>query len=232
VEADGSTIVFDSHLTPQAATELRAAAEEVAPVSLLVNSHWHGDHVRGNAAFDAVPIASSERTRELIVLKGLPMLEELRKQRSELESGGTDGWVGKALDDGFELALPSETFTERRELPRGELLELGAGHTESDAVLWLADAGILYTADLIVVGSHPWLGHGDPENWLLILDHIEALEPERIVPGHGPVGTVEDARAVRGYIESLLADPSRAAEPGWAHAGMHERNLEFLRSRA
>jgi cyclase len=232
VEADGSTIVFDSHVTPQAAAELRAAAEEVAPVSLLVNSHWHGDHVRGNSAFGAVPIASSERTRELLVLKGQPMLENLRKQRGELESQGTEAWVGQALDEGLELELPSETFTERRALPRGELLELGAGHTESDVVLWLAGERVLFAGDLVVAGSHPWLGHGDPENWLLILDRIEALEPERIVPGHGPVATIEDARAVRGYVESLLADSSRRPEPGWEWPDVHERNVEFLRARA
>jgi glyoxylase-like metal-dependent hydrolase (beta-lactamase superfamily II) len=232
VEADGSTVVFDAHLTPQAGAELRAAAEEIAPVSLLVNSHWHGDHVRGNSAFPGVPIASSDKTRELIVRNGLPQLDAMRAGRGDLADEGTERWVGEALDAGLEQALPTETFAGSRALARGELLELGAGHTASDAVLWLADERVLFAADLVVVGSHPWLGHGDPENWLRILDRIDALAPERIVPGHGPVGTLEDARGVRGYIESLLADPSHGPEPGWEHAGMHERNAEFVRSRA
>jgi glyoxylase-like metal-dependent hydrolase (beta-lactamase superfamily II) len=232
VEADGTTIVFDAHLTPVAAAELRAAAERTAPVSLLVNSHWHGDHVRGNSAFTAVPIVSSSRTRELIVRNGLPQLEALREQRGELDDEGTERWVGEALDAGLEQALPSETFDGRRDLPRGDLLELGSGHTESDVVLWLADERILYTADLVVVDFLPWIGHGDPESWLRILDRIEELAPERIVPGHGPVGTLEDAREVRDYIEGLLADPSLPAQSGWNDAEIHERNAAFLRSRA
>lgn len=232
VDAGGSTIVFDAHLTPFAGAELRAAAEEVAPVSLLVDSHWHGDHVRGNAAFPAVPITSSSRTRELIVRNGLPQLEALRGRRGELDNEGTERWVGAALDAGLEQALPTETFDGSLELARGELLELGSGHTESDVVLWLADERILYAADLVVVDFLPWIGHGDPENWLRILDRIEELGPERIVPGHGPVGTLEDVRTVRDYIEALLADASLPAEPGWVDAEIHARNASFLRSRA
>ncbi len=232
VEADGTTIVFDAHATPQAGAELRAAAEQIAPVSLVVNSHWHGDHVRGNSVFTATPIASSSRTRELIVQNGLPQLEAMRAQRAELGNNGTERWVGEALDAGLKQALPTETFDGSRDLPRGELLELGAGHTESDVVLWLADERILYSADLVVVDFLPWLGHGDPENWLRILDRIEELGPERIVPGHGPVGTIEDARVLRSYIEAMLADPSLPVRPGWVDAEIHERNANFLRSRA
>jgi glyoxylase-like metal-dependent hydrolase (beta-lactamase superfamily II) len=232
VEADGATIVFDAHLTPQAGAELRAAAEAVAPVSLLVDSHWHGDHVRGNAAFPAVPIVSSDVTRELIVRNGLPQLDALRSRRGELRTEGTERWVGEALDAGLEQALPTETFAGSRELERGELLELGAGHTQSDVVLWLAEERILFAADLVVVGFLPWLGHGDPENWLRILDRIEELGPERIVPGHGPVGTLDDTRVLRGYIEALLAEPSLPAQPGWVDAEIHERNADFVRSRA
>jgi Metallo-beta-lactamase superfamily len=43
VDLWGTTLVFDTGMTPQAGAELRRAAEEVAPVSVVVNSHWHAD---------------------------------------------------------------------------------------------------------------------------------------------------------------------------------------------
>ena len=45
------TLVFDTGMTPQAGAELREAAERLGPIGWVVNSHFHGDHVRGNQAF-------------------------------------------------------------------------------------------------------------------------------------------------------------------------------------
>jgi hypothetical protein len=51
------------------------------------------------------------------------------------------------------------------------------------------------------------------------------------VPGHGPVGGLDDVRALRRYIQTILADPQRPPEEGWDFADGHGRNLEFVVSR-
>jgi glyoxylase-like metal-dependent hydrolase (beta-lactamase superfamily II) len=220
VDLGGGTLVFDTFVTPGAARDLRAAAERVAPVTGAVNSHWHGDHVRGNVVFADVPIAATTRTRELIA-DDLPRVEELKRDPDVLAR-----WPDYAE---LEQVLPERLLDERSDLGGAELLPLGAGHTRSDSVLLAGE--VLFTADLVVAETHPWMGHGDPENWLTILDEIERLAPSVIVPGHGPVCDLGAVAGLRGYIESLLADPSRPAEPGWGGAGTHERNAEFVRSR-
>jgi glyoxylase-like metal-dependent hydrolase (beta-lactamase superfamily II) len=224
------TIVFDTSVTPQGGRELRAAAEEVAPVVRVVDSHWHGDHVRGNVAFRDLPIVATTRTRELIE-EAWPQVEALKREdRAEhLAAGGTRAEVATTIDE-VELVLPTETFDERVDLGDGVVLEtLGGGHTESDAFLTVGD--VVFSADLVVVRSHPWMGHGNPERWLEILDALEARAPRVIVPGHGPVGGVDDVGALRRYIETLLADPDRPPEEGWAFADGHGRNADFVRSR-
>src|ERR1044071_3888827 len=45
VRSGDTTIVFDTFVTPQAARDLRAEAEAIAPIARVVNSHWHDDHV-------------------------------------------------------------------------------------------------------------------------------------------------------------------------------------------
>src|SRR5262249_35780232 len=96
----------------------------------------------------------------------------------------------------LEIVLPPLVFDRQLTFygPQrtAKLLSFGGGHTESDAFLYLPDDRIVIMADLLTVGTHPWLGHGDPEEWLRILDRIGALDIGTAVPGHGPVGTAAD----------------------------------------
>jgi cyclase len=194
------TIVFDTFASTTAADALRTSAEVIAPVAYTINSHWHADHVTGNRSFDDVSIVATERTRELM---------------EERAAGELD------------VVFPTDVFDERLERDGAVVETLGGGHTESDAFLWFEDT--VFTGDLVVVESHPWVGDGDVEHWLEILDAFEARRPRVIVPGHGPIGSVEDIPPLRRYLEGLLDGTATAVE-GWHFAEGHERNVEALRS--
>ena len=199
IRVGDSSIVFDTLASTAAADELRSSAEAIAPVAYVVNSHWHADHVNGNASFDDVAIVATERTRELI---------------EERTAGETD------------VVFPTELFEERLERDGALIETLGGGHSESDAFLWFEDT--VFTGDLVVVESHPWVGDGDVEHWLEILDAFEARRPRVIVPGHGPIGSVEDIPPLRRYLEGLLDGTATAVE-GWGDAEGHDRNVAALR---
>ncbi len=227
------TLVFDTFMTPQAADDLRAAVERLTgrPVGWVVNSHWHDDHVRGNQVFAGAPIVATARTRELLAERGPELLTRQREEgpayqqrleaqleregdavkREELARQVALGREVLASLPALTPTLPNQTFDGKVVFhgPRriAELMTFGGGHTESDALLHLPDDGILFTADLVVIDNHPWLGHGDPEHWLGILDRIDALGAWTIVPGHGPIGTAADIAPVRQY----LADVGRLA---------------------
>jgi cyclase len=116
------------------------------------------------------------------------------------------------------------------------VIECGTGHTDSDSVVWIAGERVLFAADLIGVQSHPNLAHGDPRNWLRILDRLDALRPERVVPGHGPPAGPEAISVVRDYIETLLALAAKPGEHklpgaygGWAFEEGFRQNIDALR---
>jgi glyoxylase-like metal-dependent hydrolase (beta-lactamase superfamily II) len=194
------TIVFDTFASTAAGDDLRVSAEVVAPVAYAIDSHWHAEHVNGNRSFDDVPILATDRTRELM----------------EEHAGGQ-----------LAPVFPTDVFDERVERAGAVVETLGGGHTESDAFLWFEDT--VFTGDLVVVGRHPWVGHGDVEHWLEILDAFEARRPRVIVPGHGPVGSVEDIPPLRRYLEGLLDGTATAVE-GWDDSEGHARNVEALQS--
>jgi cyclase len=91
-EAD--VVVVDATLTPGTAREALAALRKLTdrPVRYVVNTHWHDDHVMGNAVFrEAFPGAdfiAHERTREYLPATGL------KNRQMAMSPGGYPGFIG------------------------------------------------------------------------------------------------------------------------------------------
>lgn len=232
------TLVIDPFLTPTAANQLKRFAEELTgnPVKYVVNTHYHSDHIRGNQVFENATIISTEKTKDLIEKRGAQELEEDRNHANE----HLMSWRNKSIDknnlsavenqrgmigyyEGIVQSLPAikitsphitfkESLTIRGSQRSVEIMEMGFGHTESDAVIWIESEQLLFAGDLLFVGAHPWMLDGDPENWFRILDRLMELKPEAIVPGHGPVTTSEAVRPMKNYMRAVLAAADQYAK--------------------
>jgi glyoxylase-like metal-dependent hydrolase (beta-lactamase superfamily II) len=69
VDLGDRTLIFDTTVSPASAADLRRAAEQLTgrPVVGVLNSHWHRDHVLGNAVFAAeTEIYATARTQALM----------------------------------------------------------------------------------------------------------------------------------------------------------------------
>jgi glyoxylase-like metal-dependent hydrolase (beta-lactamase superfamily II) len=249
---DGRTLVFDTGMTPQAGVELREAAEQLGPVAWVVNSHWHGDHIRGNQAFTEAEIVATTRTKELIetraagqlaehkstdfdaLFASLPEDPDRREDRTYQERILGLRELASTIAE-VELRPPTRTLEDRLELAAGcKLITLGGGHTESDAFLVLTDRRVAVVGDLLCVAMHPWMGDGDPDRWIEILSELERLDVDRLVPGHGRVASADDVRALRQHLQRFLAEPEsiESLYPDWDFWGdTADRNRAFLRGR-
>ncbi len=224
------TVAFDSFMLPGSARELLRASQELLgrPVSLLVISHYHPDHIRGSCVFPAETVViTTTRTRDLIVerdVPGLPQMlrdlpETIEKAARQYESaaeGEEQRWNGirlkmyRALSSEIgplEARMPQLTFEQGVTLHgaqrRCEVVALGEGHSPSDTVLYLPDERILFCGDLLFNGQHPFIADSDPDGWRRILDDLETWEIETVVPGHGPAGRKADLLGVRDYLARL-----------------------------
>ncbi|HEU5348205.1 MAG TPA: MBL fold metallo-hydrolase [Ktedonobacterales bacterium] len=219
------TLVFDTFLTPAAARDLRVAAESLTgrAVSYVVNSHYHMDHIHGNAVFSDAHIIATEKTRERIATRGAELIAQAREQPEYPASFDTQIAIAatpelrddlsvlqgeyRALQAALpELALrlPDVTFEHRLTLHganrTAEVLSYGGGHTSSDTFLLLPAERIAFLGDLLGVRMHPSFGQANLEQWDVILERIEQLDIWTVVPGHGPVGTMADVAALRQYL--------------------------------
>jgi len=231
VDLGEQTIIFDSFLTPRAAADLRVAAENFThrTISYVINSHWHNDHIRGNQVFPPdTEILSTRITRGLIENKAFLEVQQdaevapgrIREmddlaaaegdpdKKAELANLG--GYYRTLAESTQRLKLRPPTWVfEGRLVFHGskqtaELIEVGPAHCENDMLLHLPEAKSVFASDLIFIESHPYLTEADPDNWLRALDLIERLAPETIVPGHGPLGRMEDLQRMRGYLMYLI----------------------------
>jgi glyoxylase-like metal-dependent hydrolase (beta-lactamase superfamily II) len=231
VDLGDRTLVFDTTLSPASAAELRNVAERLTgrPVTYVFNSHWHQDHVFGNAVFaPETEIYASVRTSDIIAEKIPTIMVEFKKHwPNQLKEWAESAKLAKDeaerldYEDGvrfaqsiidtlpqLELRLPDHTFTDRLEFKgtkhTAEFITYGGGHTDSDAFLYLPAEKIIFTGDLLVVKNHPDLTSGHPREWLNILARIKTLNPVCLVPGHGGLATVDDIAVKEHYINKLI----------------------------
>ncbi len=264
------TLVFDTFLTPAAARDLRSAAESLTgqPVRYVVNSHYHMDHMHGNGVFDDATIITTEKTRERIAVRGAEILARMRERPDDLASLDSEiasAATSELADDlrvlqgdyralyaalpELTLRLPDITFEQRLTLHGTErtieALSFGGGHTSSDAFLFLPAERIAFLGDLLGVRMHPSFGQADLEQWDEILERIEALDIQTVVPGHGPVGALDDVATLRQYLfdietlvdeaivrgetaEQIAALPPPAAYAAWGARTIYTDNLRHL----
>lgn len=116
--------------------------------------------------------------------------------------------VGDGLA-GTEPAFADVTFADRYDLNLGgtaiELHHAAAAHTPGDIFVWLPADRVVFTGDIVFVGRI--LGvmeFSDSATWLDAFDAMAALEPDYLVPGHGPLTDLATATAdTRDYLVNL-----------------------------
>lgn len=102
-----------------------------------------------------------------------------------------------------------EALTDHLEIEAGDTQLITVhtpGHAPDHLSFWHQKTRTLFCGDLAVKGTTVWIPanlQGDLAAYLASLERVLALEPERLLPAHGPV--IDDPQKVlRGYIEHRL----------------------------
>jgi glyoxylase-like metal-dependent hydrolase (beta-lactamase superfamily II) len=195
IGADGVLVVDSRSAPPQAreiVDDLRALTR--LPVRWFVNTHWHYDHTFGNAE-----LRPAEGWGHVACAAGLRA--NFERMRAELadEVPGLAGELARVV-----LDPPERTFEIEASIDLGadvtvELRFLGRGHTNSDIVVSVPGAGVLFVGDLLENGAPPYFGDGYPMEWPGTIERCLPLVAGPVVPGHGDVGD-------KTFVEEQLGD--------------------------
>lgn len=209
ITAGGTSLLVDTLYDLRLTREMLAAMAPVTdrnPIDAALNTHSNPDHCFGNELLPRGTeiYASAATARELDALS--PELLQSLQSASGLPDdlrAFVDHAFGPFEFEGITLRPPSKTFEGRLDLQVGDrevaFVELGPAHTGGDTIVWVPDAGTMFTGDLLFIDGTP-IVWANLSNWIAACDRILELGAALLVPGHGPVTDSSGVRDVQRYL--------------------------------
>ncbi|HUK64550.1 MAG TPA: MBL fold metallo-hydrolase [Dongiaceae bacterium] len=204
--------------------------------------HWLGNGEYA-AAFPGVSFIATRTTREMALTKALPFitpayaqsaLDMVTKMLADPKHPDGSPWTQGEMQY-YSIALPqfqeylpelksvkpvapNVLFTDSLTLVLGarevRVMFLGRANTGGDAVVYVPDAKVLMTGDL-VVHPYPYAIGSYIGEWIETMKRLEAIDAAVIVPGHGAVERDKSyLMMVSRLLESLQSQVSAAQKAG------------------
>jgi glyoxylase-like metal-dependent hydrolase (beta-lactamase superfamily II) len=173
------------------------------PVTTIINTHTHGDHVSGNVEFPAtVDIVVQDNTKA-----------NMEKMAAPVPSGATAA-ATNVLRTSEGRGMPKRSFKDRMTLGSGndriELYYFGRGHTNGDAFVVFPALRAMHAGDIFAGKSLPLLdannggsGRDIGDSLAKAADAIKNVDD--IITGHSTVMKWADLREYAQFNKDFLA---------------------------
>jgi glyoxylase-like metal-dependent hydrolase (beta-lactamase superfamily II) len=214
----------DEPAVPRLQAEIAKRSDK--PVRIVIDSHWHFDHVGANALYrrQGATIIAQENTRKRLMSEQVNPL----------------GGKQRAFPPAF---WPTLTFADRIALHFNgddiDVIHVPSGHTDGDVIVRFRQADVLFAADLFNNGDYTRvdLRGGSLDGMIAAYQQLlPALDDQvKVVPGRGRVGGKKDLEdylavmiALRDRISKLIregktleeavaARPTADLDPKWGN---------------
>ncbi|WP_046367167.1 MBL fold metallo-hydrolase [Flavihumibacter petaseus] len=205
--AKDNIIVVDTEFPEQAdhlITVIKGKSSR--PVSVLINTHHHGDHTSGNISFKS-------------------MADQVVAHANSLKNQRTVAIRQKTEDKQY---FPNSTFTEKWSGKFGRetvsMHYFGPAHTDGDSLVYFETSGIVHMGDLINNRRYPYIDRtagASIKGWISVLNKTLTTFDDKttFVFGHAtegfPVyGKKEAIVAMKSYFERLLEFTGKEIQSG------------------
>lgn len=166
----------------------RVAAVSDEPVSMIINTHTHSDHVGSNEFFaPSVEVVTQENTRT--------NMEKMPEVRDKPQ------------------AMPDRTFRDRLTIGTGqdriELYYFGPAHTNGDALVVFPAVRAMHAGDLFASRNPPIIDTANGGSAAAYADTLDKAvagihDVDTVIPGHSAVTTWAEFAAYARYVRQAL----------------------------
>lgn len=191
----------------------------------VVNTSEGADHVGGNQLFEGAVVIAHRTVPDRMRQASEPAdPRDLLRTASAVASPAALGalqpgaraaatQLRQAYDfAGVRTTPPTTLFDDRLVLDLDglevRLIYVGPAVHVGDAIVHVPGENVVFAGDTVFRGVAPLGWAGSSDQWLRTLDLIVWLDPEVIVPGHGPPCGVEGAMEMKAYLE-YVCDEAR-----------------------
>jgi cyclase len=229
VVGDDGVAVIDTFENEPAARALLGEIRMVSklPIKFVVNTHYHLDHVAGNAAFakEGAVIVAHRNVPAWIHTENLKFFgKDIKPEQKSLVEN---------------LAAPNMLYDSSTELRLGSValqIEFFPGHTGGDSVVTVQTdkSAVVFCGDLFWRQTLPNLIDASTLPWMETLStfgKFSAESPITFVPGHGNPGNATDVAAFRGYLSDLRDWVSAAKKEGKTGSALVDAVLPQLKQK-
>jgi cyclase len=167
------------------------------PFQWLINTHHHGDHTGGNISFKGLVKNVAAHANSLTNQRAAAVQQKSEDKQLYPDTTFTDKWKAKVGDE----RITAHYF--------------GAGHTNGDSFIHFEHANIVHCGDQVFNRRYPYIDRSagaSCKHWPIALESaIKQFDKNTIfVFGHAfdpakVVGNVEDLKAMKNYMEKLVA---------------------------
>ena len=223
---DDGVLVIDTRQHPRAGQELIGEIRKITdkPIRFVINSHFHGDHTFGNAAFQAAGaqfIAQQETPKIMRKVQA----KEMARRQAYFKSHNYD-------PNEVKLILPQITFDKSMTLWLGgrevRLMYLGPGQQDGDTFVYFPHAHALFTPGSFATRNIPNFAFTTSvDSWIGVLDRVAGMKDvDVILPAHGDLATQADVKEFSAMLRDMYTTVKAAADNGVGLAEA-QRTLTF-----
>ncbi|MFO8024397.1 MBL fold metallo-hydrolase [Thiohalophilus sp.] len=197
---DDGVVLVDTGFSDEIGQHLKKTIAGITdkPVTHVINTHHHGDHILGNSAFPDAEVISSKQCRELVEKEGYNWIGILKNMTGK-EHPDTRPIPAKTV-------YPQESHTNvtLQEIPMEFWVPAGS-HTPGDMMIYLPQDKLLISGDILVQKMIPSFVDAHVSSWIDTLAKIQERNIETVVPGHGSLMTMADVKAMHQRMADLYA---------------------------
>ena len=176
------TLIIDDQFAPLA-DKIKAAVKAInnGQLKFLLNTHHHGDHTGSNEIFG----------KDTLIVAHTNVRKRMENKPKEAQPVVT-------YDKSISIHFNGEEI---------QAMYYSNGHTDNDSIIYFTKSNVAHFGDTFSPGRFPFVdlgGGGDVDGLISALgEAIKHLPADvKVIPGHGPVSTLED---VKGY-QKMIAD--------------------------
>ena len=197
---DSGVVVVDTKLSgygPSILEKIKKVTDK--PVTMIINTHTHGDHTGSNEAFPAsVDIVAHENTKANMV-----KMPAFAGEKSQF--------------------LPKRTYKDKMTVGSGknqiDLYYFGPGHTNGDTWVVYRSLRVLQTGDMFAWRDAPTIDRNNggsgieyPKTLAKAIAGIKDVDV--VIPGHSPVTSPKDLQEYQRFIAEWVAAVQSASTAG------------------